>query len=141
MGLTKKETERLQRRCAWGCWCTQAPAQLSRGVHRFSRISRDGSQVDISDLAAVDELRSNPFVVRAFALFDSDCDGSLSLQDFTRAIDVLGHLNNTEQQLMCTREVAGAACSRSVPEARLRAQSCSRCWTVTGQALWMLASL
>ena len=57
--------------------------------------------MDISALASVDELRGNPFVARAFTLFDSDSDGALSLQDFTKAIDVLGHLNNAEQQLMC----------------------------------------
>ena len=58
--------------------------------------------MDIAALAGVDELRGNPFVARAFALFDSRGGGSLSIQEFTKAIDVLGHLNNTEQQLMCT---------------------------------------
>ena len=56
----------------------------------------------IHDLEGVSELHSNPFIHRAFALFDTDSDGRLSLQDFTKAIDVLGHLNNSEQQLKCT---------------------------------------
>ena len=55
----------------------------------------------IHDLEGVSELHSNPFIHRAFALFDTDNDGMLSLQDFTKAIDVLGHLNNSEQQLKC----------------------------------------
>ena len=70
-------------------------------VSRFARISRGQDQVAIHDLEGVSELHSNPFIHRAFALFDTDNDGMLSLQDFTKAIDVLGHLNNSEQQLKC----------------------------------------
>lgn len=91
-------------------------------MRRFARISRDGSQVDIAALASVEELRGNPFVARAFALFDSRSSGSLSIQEFTKAIDVLGHLNNTEQQLMCTAlPQPGPATVAACPDAGLLA--------------------
>ena len=88
-----------------------AAKQISHGpglfnspdICRFARISHGQDQVAIHDLEGVSELHSNPFIHRAFALFDTDSDGMLSLQDFTKAIDVLGHLNNSDQQLKCMR--------------------------------------
>ena len=41
----------------------------------------------------------NPFVQRAFELFDEDRDGYLSLSEFTKAVDLLGNLNTEDEQV------------------------------------------
>ncbi|KAG2439135.1 hypothetical protein HXX76_004502 [Chlamydomonas incerta] len=44
------------------------------------------------------ELGGNPFVPHLFKLFDSSGDGSLSLEEFTQALEYFGQLDNEEEQ-------------------------------------------
>lgn len=68
---------------------------------RFARASRGRELVSITDLQ-IDAKLENPFVYRAFQLFDEDDDGKLTIQQFTKAVDLLGNLNTEDEQIQCT---------------------------------------
>ncbi|PNH09909.1 Calcineurin subunit B [Tetrabaena socialis] len=76
--LTRKDIERLQR--------------------RFIRMASNGSKVQIAAFESMVELGGNPFVPHIFRLFDTSGDGALSLEEFTRALEYFGQLDDLEEQ-------------------------------------------
>ena len=72
---------------------------------RFQRASNGKDKVAIEALQSVHQL-DNPFVHRAFELFDEDKDGVITTKEFTKAVDLLGNLNTEEEQLQCTSSLS-----------------------------------
>lgn len=76
--LSKKDIERLQR--------------------RFVRLSKGQPRVLITEFQNMVELGGNPFVPLLFRTFDTNGDNSLSIEEFTRALEALGQLDVEEEQ-------------------------------------------
>lgn len=74
-------------------------ADLERMQRRFQRLSTSsGGRVSISQVQSMVELGANPFVPRIFQIFDSDNDGFISLEEFTKALELFGGLDDPEEQ-------------------------------------------
>ncbi|KAK9812282.1 hypothetical protein WJX73_009930 [Symbiochloris irregularis] len=77
VNFTKKEEERLQR--------------------RFQKASGGAEKATIPYLLQYNEIKS-PFAARAMQMFDQDGDGSLTLEQFKQAVDLLGNLTSQDQR-------------------------------------------
>lgn len=76
--LSKKDVERLQR--------------------RFVRLAKGEPRVRISEFQTLVELGGNPFVPLLFEMFDTNGDGTLSIDEFTQALEYFGQLDSQEEQ-------------------------------------------
>eukprot|EP00955_Chlamydomonas_euryale_P055364 356114-Chlamydomonas_euryale.AAC.7 len=47
------------------------------------------------------ELGANPFIPRIFQMFDLNKDGMITLDEFTKAIEMFGQLGSEEEQYKC----------------------------------------
>lgn len=76
--LSRKDIDRLQR--------------------RYQRLAGNQRTVPITRFQGLMELAANPFITRIFELFDEDHDGSITLEEFTKALEYFGMLSNEEEQ-------------------------------------------
>lgn len=64
---------------------------------QFVRVSGGDGKASIEDIQKLPELAGNPMIPRIFKMIDTDGDGSLTLQEFVRAVEWFGTLKTAEQ--------------------------------------------
>uniref|UniRef100_A0A7R9V8B7 EF-hand domain-containing protein n=1 Tax=Chlamydomonas euryale TaxID=1486919 RepID=A0A7R9V8B7_9CHLO len=73
-------------------------SDLDRLQRRFRRLAGQGDSVSISQIQSMVELGANPFIPRIFQMFDLNKDGMITLDEFTKAIEMFGQLGSEEEQ-------------------------------------------
>ncbi len=83
--------------------CNDRPGRMCvrSDLCRFVRLSKGQPRVLITEFQNMVELGGNPFIPLLFRTFDTNGDNSLSLEEFTRALEALGSLDAEDEQYKC----------------------------------------
>lgn len=80
------------------------PVYLSHSsavICRFQRLSKNTNKASLADFQLLPELCMNPFIPRIFQIYDTDRDGYISFDDFTRAVQDFGRMTGEADKCNC----------------------------------------
>ena len=75
--------------------------QLAKLQRKFARASGGDGMATIEDLQRLPELAGNPLIVRMFEILDTNGDRTLSLQEFIKAVEWFGSMQQKNDMYMC----------------------------------------
>jgi serine/threonine-protein phosphatase 2B regulatory subunit len=74
-------------------------AQIMKLHKRFKKLDTDGSgDIDRNEFKAIPSLASNPLIDRVLSIFDADGNGTVSFQEFVRALSIFSPDTPTENK-------------------------------------------